>query len=116
MFTQVFLESCDDLVCVLDHVLSEGVLALELTLLFSESENAVLVIADPDIVAADEDLAIDRLTISANEVRIVNAYAILRCCSVEVGYATHALVVDVLLLFHFSFPFLAVLFGTVNRI
>lgn len=115
MFTQVFLESCDDLVSVLDHVLSEGVLALELTLLFSESENAVLVVADPDVVAADEKLAIDWLAVSANEVRIVNAYAVLRGCSVEVGYATHALAVDVLLI-HFSFPFLAVLFGTVNRI
>lgn len=97
------LESCDDLVGVIDHRLSEGVLALELTLLFCESDDAVLVIADPDVVAADEDLAIDWLTVSANEVRIVNAYAILSGCSVEVGYATHALVVDVLLLFHFSF-------------
>ena len=116
MCSPKFLEICDDLVGVLDHVLSEGVLALELTLLFSESENAVLVIADPDVVAADEDLAIDWLTVSTNEVRIVNAYAILRGCSVEVGYSAETLAVDVLLLFHFSFPFLAVLFGTVNRI
>ena len=103
MFTSN-LESCDDLVSVLDHVLSECVLALELTLLFSESEDAVLVIADPDVVAADEDLTVCRLTVSLNEVRIVNAYAILRRCSVEVGYSAETLAVDVLLI-HFSFPF-----------
>ena len=101
---------------MIDHRLSEGVLALELTLLFCESDDAVLVVADPDVVAADKDLTVCWLTVSLNEVRIVNAYAILSGCSVEVGYATHALAVDVLLLFHFSFSFLAVLFGTVNRI
>jgi hypothetical protein len=34
----------------------------------------------------------------------VNAYAILRRCSVEVGYSAETLAVDVLLI-HFSFPF-----------
>ena len=90
---------------MIDHRLSEGVLALELTLLFCESDDAVLIVADPDVVAADEDLAIDWLTVSLNEVRIVNAYAILRGCSVEVGYSAETLAVDVLLLFHFFFSF-----------
>lgn len=78
MFTQSsFLESCDDTVSVLDHVLSERVLALELTLLFCETENPVLVVADPYIETADADLTIERQTVSLNKARIVNADSIL---------------------------------------
>ena len=87
----------------MNHVLSERVLALELTLLLCETKDSILIIADPYVVSADYDLTVGWQTVSANDAGIVDADAILSRRSEEVSYTTETLAVEMLLSIHFSF-------------